>query len=674
MHTPLLLASCAATLLAWLMPGAALAQGRPVALAATRTSGELRALDQQIDQMLRTRDLRVREDMRDAMLPGRRHERLDQYHRGVRIVGGDLTRQIAADGTVSLFGVFHQGVDLDTDARLSGEDARSAIAKAGGGEFFGDDAELVVLPLSEGYHLAYYGQAFDGLEIVDVFVNANSGELLRTYSDFVSEVGKGKGTYGDDKKVSAKSLSGTFVTDDPMRPSAITTYDMKGNFSRTTNILNRVASVTTSDIASDEDNDWTDSTVVDAHVYAGWYYDYLFKRFGRNGIDDRNLRIAVFTHPVNLADISRQPSGVVGLFYINAFFCSTCGPDGRGAVTLGEGAPRGFFRPNVEVKPFAAALDVVAHELTHAVTAQTARLNGFPFSEAGALNEGFSDIFGTATAFFQLPAGTGPVNANYRQGNALTVPAGEIGRSLSDPLSTRDPDHYTGRIIGGDPHFNGTIPGHAYFLAIEGGQNRTSGLTVQGVGAANREQIDKAFFRALTVLMPSSSTFALTRAATIQAARDLYGAGSAAERAITQAWDAVGVQERTVPTAALNPNPAAGQNASCGVPTTPNWIIGLTASAGSSNLRVTQWTLSLFDAAGGVLFNTPNSGASFGSSFLSCGPGSDRIVANADACATRCVGLGGRTSGSAQYSFTAVDDAGRTSTTTSNRVTLSPPR
>jgi Na+(H+)/acetate symporter ActP len=34
---------------------------------------------------------------------------------------------------------------------------------------------------------------------------------------------------------------------------------------------------------------------------------------------------------------------------------------------------------------------------------------------------------------------------------------------------------------------------------------------VQGVGAANRDQIEKAYFRALTVLMPSSATFALTR-------------------------------------------------------------------------------------------------------------------------------------------------------------------
>ena len=116
---------CAAVL-ASLTPAAAQVQGRPIALAATRESGELRALDQQIDQLLRSRDLRVREVMRDSLLPDRRHERLDQYHRGVRIVGGDLTRQIAWDGTVSVLGMFHQGLDLDTGARLLSDEARSA--------------------------------------------------------------------------------------------------------------------------------------------------------------------------------------------------------------------------------------------------------------------------------------------------------------------------------------------------------------------------------------------------------------------------------------------------------------------------------------------------------------------------------------------------------------------
>src|SRR5262245_54572987 len=557
-----------------------------MAVAATREGGgTFRTLDAQVDQMMRTRDLRMREAMRDADHPDRRHERLDQFYRGVRIVGGDVTRQTAPDGTVSLFGMLHTGIDLDTAPRLTADQARTAIASIAG-EANGPPAELVVLPLSDGYHLAYRGQAFDGTQVMNVVIDANSGAVLMKRSDYITEVGKGKGTYGDDKKISTKQVSGTFVTDDGLRPSAITTYDMKGNLGRTNNVLSRFTSLATSDIASDSDNDWTDPTVVDAHVYAGWYYDYLFKRFGRHGIDDRELRIQVLTHPVNRSDIFFQPVDVIDFFYLNAFFCATCGTNSRGALLFGEGAPLNYVGPGIEVKPFSAALDVVAHELTHAVTASSSNLNAFPLSEAAALNEAFSDMFGIGAAFFYLPAGSTQLHADYVIGKDLSVPTGAYAiRNLANPAATHNPDHYSNRIIGGDEHFNATIPGHAYFLAIEGGTNRTSGRTVQGVGANNRDQIEKAFFRALTVLMPSNSTFALTRAATIQASRDLFGTNSPAERAITQAWDAVGVTERVLPSVALGPNPNVGFNASCSQPTLPqpNWEVDVTASAGASN-------------------------------------------------------------------------------------------
>ena len=49
-----------------------------------------------------------------------------------------------------------------------------------------------------------------------MFVDANTGALLQQFSDFHTDgiVGKGTGTYGDDKKISVKSVSGTFVADD----------------------------------------------------------------------------------------------------------------------------------------------------------------------------------------------------------------------------------------------------------------------------------------------------------------------------------------------------------------------------------------------------------------------------------------------------------------------------
>jgi len=88
---------------------------------------------------------------------------------------------------------------------------------------------------------------------------------------------------------------------------------------------------------------------------------------------------------------------------------------------------------------------------------------------------------------------------------------------------------------------NSGIPNHAFYLAIEGGTNRTSGIRVQGVGAANREQIEKIFYRAFAQLMPSNANFSMARAVTLRAAQDLYGAGSAPLAAVRDAWTAVGV-------------------------------------------------------------------------------------------------------------------------------------
>ena len=129
--------------------------------------------------MIRDRSLVVRDVQRDALLPDRSHERFDQYLRGVRIVGGDLTRQTAPDGTVSVFGTIHSDLALDTTPRLSADQARAAIARAAGGESSGASPELVVLPLSDGYHLAYQGQALADGEIFNVFVDAGTGATLQ---------------------------------------------------------------------------------------------------------------------------------------------------------------------------------------------------------------------------------------------------------------------------------------------------------------------------------------------------------------------------------------------------------------------------------------------------------------------------------------------------------------
>ena len=97
---------------------------------------------------------------------------------------------------------------------------------------------------------------------------------------------------------------------------------------------------------------------------------------------------------------------------------------------------------------------------------------------------------------------------------AASFPLGGL-RSMQNPTLFGDPDHfndrYTGTLDNGGVHTNSAIPNHAFYLAIEGGTHRLGGR-VQGVGAANREQIERVFYRAFTAFLVPSATFSAARA------------------------------------------------------------------------------------------------------------------------------------------------------------------
>jgi thermolysin len=309
---------------------------------------------------------------------------------------------------------------------------------------------------------------------------------------------------------------------------------MQGNFTRSLNIINGVANPTAGDIASDTDNVWTDGSVVDAHAYAGYVYDYFFRRFNRHGLDNADIPIRSLVNPARRSDAA-------SLFNAFPFLFTNAGYLGGGLIYYGVGLPPGQTAAGKAWDFTSGALDIVGHELAHGVTDYSSGL--IYRNESGALNEAFSDIMGTAIEFFYQPPGSARLQADYLCGEDVVTPNGI--RSMSDPQSMGQPDHYSRRVItsadNGGVHINSGIANHAFYLAIEGGTNRTSGLGVQGVGGASREQIERVFYRAFTQLMPANATFATARAATIQASVDLFGGNSAANRAVTQAWTAVGV-------------------------------------------------------------------------------------------------------------------------------------
>jgi thermolysin len=498
---------------------------------------DVREAATRVDTMRRSGELRLRTRREDLVLSGRTHERFDQYFRGVRVFGADVAEQLSGGQVVSVFGNVYDNVDLDTNPEIDADRAREIVQDLSGVEI-GREPELVILPQGKEYTLTWRVRAMTGRDVREYFIDADTGSLVFDYSDMQTQsaVGRGFGVLGDTKKISTSPSGSQFVASDELRPPAINTYDMKGDYNRTILVLNRVAQLTPNDLATDSDNTWDDRAAVDAHVYAGWTYDYFFKVHNRQGLDNRNRSITNLVHPVRRLDFF-QIGPQVPDFYINAAYF------GDGIMMYGEGLPPNVTLGGQTIDFWSGALDIVAHELTHGVTDYTSDLI-YQF-ESGALNEAFSDMMSTAVEFYFQPAGSGNMRADYLLGEDTIRPGG--GRSLADPAAYGDPDHYSRRLIvplsndNGGVHSNSGIANNAYYLAIEGGTNRTSGLSVQGVGVANREQIERVFYRAFTQMLPANATFSVARAATIQAARDLFGSNSNAERAVTQAWTAVGV-------------------------------------------------------------------------------------------------------------------------------------
>jgi thermolysin len=526
-------------------------RGREQAFAATGAH-DLREWDAHLVSLERDGRLRTRRSDVDTVVPGHRHERLDQYHEGVRVFGADVARETAGGITVQVVGRLFDGIEVETEPRLTADEAAAAAERMTGGGRFARPPELVVLPRTDGtFALAWRVATATAGDLPEVFVNAITGaeELRLTNMHRQAAFGRGKGVKGDEKKMSVLASGGQFLASDRMRPPDIVTYDMRGDLSLTKLLINGWISPSASNVAADSDNQWNDPAVVDAHSYMGWTYDYLFKRFGRRGLDQKDRVMRAVTHPVKREEAGWQTRADWNAYVLNAFWCNTCGSDRNGMMVFGDGLrPNYYFTEDgCNYDYFSGALDIVAHELAHGVTSHSSNL--VYAYEPGALNEAFSDIIGTSAEFYFQPAGSGSLKADYLIGEDVITPLKSWAtppiRSLADPRAYGDPDHYSRRYLGqsdnGGVHTNSTIPSHACYLAIDGGTNRTSGMSVQGVGSQNRDQIEKAFYRAWVYMLPSYASFSLARAATIQSARELYRAGSAAERAITQAWTAVGV-------------------------------------------------------------------------------------------------------------------------------------
>jgi bacillolysin len=515
--------------------------GQSPAIAESRRSFALFGVDDtlpetvsRVDTMLIAGELDIAGLQEDTMIRGRVHERLGQVYKGLPVFDAQALRQMDGRSIVSITGRLYEGINLDVNPAISPERARSvAIAASPSGGQIRGETTLGVLSGEDRYRLVYRVEVRSDWTIRDVYVDADTSEIARSINGIHAQgtIGQGDGVLGVRRKMSTNQTSSTYQAVDKMRPAETFTLDFRGSMSRLNQFV-QTGSLFNSDIATDSDNDWSDAPVVDAHAYQGWVYDYYFKRFGRKGMDDRNIEVDGIVHPLARSQANSQPPDVVGTFINNAFYCCD------GLLLFGDGDGLTF-------NYLAGALDVVAHEWTHGVTDFSSQL--VYRDESGALNEAFSDIMAAAMEFYFQPVGTGAGRADWQIAEDVYFPSPGYLRALNNPIAGGEPDHYSlRRFIGttiddGGVHYNLTIVTHAFYLAVAGGRNRVSGISVAGIGFTDIERMERIFYRAFVMLMGPNSNFSDARRATLQAAADLYGNGGNERSQLEQAWNAVGV-------------------------------------------------------------------------------------------------------------------------------------
>ncbi|MBA6364713.1 M4 family metallopeptidase [Colwellia sp. BRX8-8] len=249
-----------------------------------------------------------------------------------------------------------------------------------------------------------------------------------------------------------------------------------------------------------------------AHDGASKVYDYYQSKFGRDSLDNNGMTL-----------VSSVDLGVVNAYW--------------------TGSQMMYGQASGGMNDFTSDFDIIGHELTHGVTDKTANL--IYANASGALNEAWSDILGISAEAYR----NGTTSSSWLLGDGLYNTQGQALRYMDNPTQDNySKDWYPERIPfvsnpsnsndQGGVHGNSGIANLAYVLLVDGGTHPRNKSTAQvpSIGMAKAEKI---FYRALVTYMNQNTNFAGARAATAQAAQDLYGATE--KTAVETAWCAVGV-------------------------------------------------------------------------------------------------------------------------------------
>ena len=274
-------------------------------------------------------------------------------------------------------------------------------------------------------------------------------------------------------------------------------------------------------VRGEEDPPVSDTAVNEAFDGLGTTYDFYKQVLSRNSIDGSGMRLDAIVH--------------YGDSFNNAFW------NGQ-VMVFGDGDEDLFTS-------FTKSLDVIAHELTHGVTENTAGL--IYHKQPGALNESMSDVFGCLVKQWMLRQDA--ATADWLIGADVFTPglAGDALRLMKAPGTAYDnemigkdpqPDHMenyqnlpdTRFGDNGGVHINSGIPNHAFYLAAV------------AIGGNAWEAAGHIWYETLTTNCGPEAKFQDFADATVGVAARLYGPASPEQVAVRDAWNEVGIQVRGV--------------------------------------------------------------------------------------------------------------------------------
>lgn len=575
------------------------------------------------------------------------HQRHQQYFDGLKVEFGTVITH-SKDGQVeSINGELYNPGGLNLKPVLTAAQGfQIALNVVPAEKFLWEDAEaaammdyekpkgeLVIFPLvNKGeVRLAYKYDIYVAQPVSrqEIYVDASSGEVLyknpiikhadrlisneemksnaqRMETVFLNPMATGAAAtrYSGSKNIETNFDSGLsrYVLQDNTRGNGIVTYNSgKTNTYPSTHF-------------TDTDNTWNDgnytsgsttkdNAALDAHWGAMMTYDFWKNIFNRNSFDDKGTQIKSYVH------YDDTPATTRGME--NAFWNGSVMSYGDGFTT--------FNGP-------LTSIDVCGHEIGHAICSYTANLAYQ--NQSGALNEGFSDIWGVCIEQYgrngnlNSPVDTASPGSSavWRIGEDMTS-SGYL-RSMSYPRTKGQPDTFqgtnyittaddgsctpSGGSTGNDycgVHTNSGVLNHWFYIVTAGKSGTNTApvpfvYNVSGIGLTKSSQI--AYYAERDYLTPNS-TFLDARNATIAVASSLYCATSTEVQAVTNAWNAVNVGAAFSAPAndvALKAISGGNINVSCGAVYSPSIII---ENGGTSTLSSATITYNVDGGANSVI-------------------------------------------------------------------------